>query len=166
MSSHFDELGPRRSADRAPLRRNPELNVTADGAKVEPGLGNVLVLLDGFERSPVKVRVHCLRFHGVAEHQSGAMGLSLGLFEHGRVHRRVLVGFARDGSFEILRSGADSGEALQMALGVDALGFGSSAEQARYVGKTFLLGFLGEGPVFLIGLALSGECFLEVVGSA
>jgi hypothetical protein len=39
--------------------------VAADGAQVEPGLCKVLVLGDGFERSPVQLSVHRFRFHSV-----------------------------------------------------------------------------------------------------
>jgi hypothetical protein len=50
-----------------------------------------------------------------------------------------------------------------MSLGVDALGFGRGTEQARDVGETVLLGFDGESAVFLVRLALAGECLFEII---
>ena len=75
----------------------------------------------------------------------------------------IFVGLALDGGVEILGGRADLLQGFQMALGMDALGLGRGAEEARNVGIAILLGLLGKGPVLLIGLALAGKGLFEVL---
>ena len=49
-----------------------------------------------------------------------------------------------------------------MGQGVNGLRLGGRPEQAGDDGEPILLGLLGKGEVFTVGLALAGKCFLQV----
>src|SRR5690349_16584095 len=70
---HRNEFCPSAAADRAPLGRDAQLDMAADGADVEVRFGEVFTASDGLERQTVNVGVHGLRFQRVSEHHPGAV---------------------------------------------------------------------------------------------
>ena len=109
-------------------------------------------------------------FHAVHKVEvlgNGSLAFGFGVLDHLGVHLGELVGFTFNGGLEVSRGVADLAGITQVSVGVDGFGGGSGAEKLGHLGQAFLVGHLGEGKVFTVGLGFTGkgrhEIFLSLV---
>ena len=95
----------------------------------------------------------------------GGLAFGLGFLDHFRIHLGEFVGLTTDGVLQVGSGVTDLAGVLQMGVGMDGLGSGSGAEHLGHTGQTFLVGSLGIGEVFAIGLGFAGESSHQIFKS-
>src|ERR1035438_3404812 len=94
------------------------------------------------------------------------MSFGLRLGEHRGIHGGELVSLARDGGLQVVAGGGYAVHGSEVALRMNHLRLGGGTKQAGDVRQTVLLRLAGKRPIFLVGLALAGESFVQIRASA
>src|ERR1019366_1090996 len=81
-------------------------------------------------------------------------------------HRGELIGLARDRRLQVVECRGHAVHGFEVALRVNHLRLGGGAKQPRDIRLAVLLRLARKCPVFLAGLALAGECFVEIRAGA
>ena len=139
------------------------MGVAADLADVEVDVVESVVVSGSLL---VQVGVHFFHLvHHVHVLGHGGLAFGFGFLDHFRIHLGEFVGLTTDGVLQVGGGVADLAGVLQMGVGVDGFGGGSGAEHLGHTGQAFLVGSLGVGEVFAVGLGFTGESSHQVFES-
>jgi len=67
------------------------------------------------------------------------------------------VGFPGNGGFKVGLGVPDKPRAAKVGIGMNRFGGGGGAEKLGDLGQAFLVGLLGEGEIFAVGLGFAGK---------